>query len=228
MSDKEAADNDPSMIFYRNYDPYKVKGGPGQGIYGPDMDKYKSVSDFRKKKKRKKGIKKRRAMLIQMFLSLAENDNNNLTDIYEEQGITPIPYAPAEPAPIGLNGGIIPPSDLEDKPVSNLGFGVLENHMANDGFIEEKPANYSYLLGKQLGDRDRDAGQASDVLSSILALRLPITLSDYSKFCEGYIDGSEMNPAHAAHERNKVHQYLAKRREQDLPIFPHSQKHPQS
>ena len=133
----------PSMVFYRNYDLYdtegangKAKQGPGQGLYGPDMDKYKSVSDFRRKKRKKK-IKKRQAQLIKMFEILAKKDNNNLTDNYEGV-VTPIPFAPAEVAPLGLLDGIYPQSDLDDKPVGNLYYGQLETHMADDEDSEEE------------------------------------------------------------------------------------------
>lgn len=45
--------------FFSNYDLTDNKSGPGQGIYS-QMDKYKSVSEFRNKRlnKRKKLIKK--------------------------------------------------------------------------------------------------------------------------------------------------------------------------
>src|SRR5665213_4490537 len=119
-------DKDP-LVFYKNYDLYdtegaagKAKQGPGTGLYGPEMDKYKSVQEFREKnKKRKKRIKKRQAQIIQMFLALAEDDKNNLTDPYESQGITPMPYAPAEPAPIGILDGIYPHEDMEGYPTGS-------------------------------------------------------------------------------------------------------------
>jgi hypothetical protein len=62
---------------------------------------------------------------------LAKEDNNNLTDPMEGQ-ITPMPYAPAEPAPNGMLDGIYPQEDREDKPVGSLGYGIMETHMADD------------------------------------------------------------------------------------------------
>lgn len=82
-------------------------------------------------KKRKQRIKKRKAALIQMFIVQATEDKNNLTDPYEFS-ITPIPFAPAEPAPIGLQDGIWPISDLEGRSYNNMYYGITDYHM-NDG-----------------------------------------------------------------------------------------------
>lgn len=54
-----------------------------------------------------------------------------LTDPYDGQ-ITPIPYPPAEPAPMGMLDGIYPQEDRENKSVSPLYYGIMETHMADD------------------------------------------------------------------------------------------------
>lgn len=58
-----------------------------------------------------------------------------LTDPLENQ-ITSMPYAPAEPAPIGMLDGIYPQEDRESKPISSLDYGIVETHMADDGVSE--------------------------------------------------------------------------------------------
>jgi hypothetical protein len=138
-------EKEPSLVFYRNYDLYGTEGvsgpakqSPGTGMY-QNMEKYKSVADFRRKRRKKK-IKKRQAQLIRMFEVLAKHDSNNLTDPYEETA-TPIPFAPAEPAQMGMLDGIYPKSDLEDKPVGNLGYGILETHLVDDEEQEEELAD---------------------------------------------------------------------------------------
>jgi hypothetical protein len=108
-----------SLVFFKNYD------------MGEYQEKVKSRG-----KKRKRKIKKRQAQLVHMFKVLAEKDTNNLTDPYEGI-VNPIPFAPAEPAQMGMLDGIYPKSDLEDKPVGNLGYGILETHLAEDEEIEE-------------------------------------------------------------------------------------------
>lgn len=118
-------------VFFRNYDYKDDPTGPGTGLY-QNLDKYKSVSDFRKRKKR---IKQRKKAYLQI---LAKIDSNNLFDPYEDQGVSPMPYAPAEPAPIGMLDGIVPHSDLEGKSPSNLYYGVMETHFADDDEFEEE------------------------------------------------------------------------------------------
>ena len=138
-------DKKPKVLF-KNYDLYPSKTGPGTGLY-QNMDKYKSVSNFRKRKK-KRSIKKREYQIIRMFYSLAGIDINNVPDVYEEQGVTPIPYAPAEPAPIGLLDGIYPREDLEDKTVDNLYYGQLETHFTDDAAADDGKERLHQLLQK--------------------------------------------------------------------------------
>jgi hypothetical protein len=63
-------EKEPVQVFYKNYDAYNTEGangpakqGPGTGFYS-NIEKYKSVSDFRKKRrnKRKKIIEKLKGM----------------------------------------------------------------------------------------------------------------------------------------------------------------------
>lgn len=116
-------------VFFQNYDLYETDGpGPGAGLYSK-MDKYKSISDFRKKK-RAESMRKRRKSMFEAILVTAK-DNNNLTDPTEET-ITPIPFNPAEPAPLGLIDNMYPKEDLEEKPVTNLYYGRLETHFTKD------------------------------------------------------------------------------------------------
>jgi len=68
-------------LFFKNYDLYETEGvngpakqGPGTGFY-QNMDKYKSVSDFRKKKKKR--MKNRKLALLSVILKNA-TDNNSI------------------------------------------------------------------------------------------------------------------------------------------------------
>jgi hypothetical protein len=119
-------------FFQKNFDY-------GSGFYS-NMDKYKSLADFRKKKRKKK-MKKRRAFFISLLYKMAENkekgDNNNLTDATEDV-LTPILADPAIPNTIGLLDDIYPKTDLDDKPVSNLYYGRLETHNADDNKENDK------------------------------------------------------------------------------------------
>jgi hypothetical protein len=72
---------------------------------------------------------------IERNFDYVNDDQNNLTDPYENTGIE-IPFPPAEPSPIGTLDGIYPREDLEGKSVSNLYYGVLDEHQfSNDGSV---------------------------------------------------------------------------------------------
>src|ERR1019366_16797 len=89
-----------------------------------NSDKYKTITDTAKKKRKKR--RKRIAQMVDIMLKLAEIDKA------ETDANMSIPFAPAEPAPIGMLDGIYPKSDLEDKSVGNLYYGVLDSHFADD------------------------------------------------------------------------------------------------
>lgn len=111
------------MVFFRNYD-YVDTGGdsPGTGLYS---GKYKSVMEFRQKKRNKNMKKRERA--IKDLVRNASDDQNELTDHYE-MTTTPIPWNPPEIAPFGLFDGIYPQEDLEDKPIwGPMFYGILES-----------------------------------------------------------------------------------------------------
>ncbi len=122
-------------VLYKNYDLYAVEPtdlGPGTGFH-QNMDKYKSVADFReaKRKRNEHKAKTRKALFKCIELQASKKDMNNLVDPTEGQ-VTPMPFSPAEPAPLGLYDGIYPQEDLENKPVTNLYYGRLETHLADD------------------------------------------------------------------------------------------------
>lgn len=135
LRDKEDRQvKEPLQVFYKNYDLYDTDGvdgpakqGPGTGLY-QHMNEYKSVADF-KKKKRKKKMQERRAAFL--FI-LSKTDVNKIITPEDEIANPLIPYAPAEPAQIGVLDGIYPKSDLEDHPVGNLYYGIMETHLVDD------------------------------------------------------------------------------------------------
>jgi hypothetical protein len=86
--------------------------------------------DYNERQDRLKKNHRHRSRLA--LFEKALEDNNNLTDPMAGQ-ITPIPFPPAEPAPIGILDGIYPQEDQEGKPVANLYYGIMETHMADDG-----------------------------------------------------------------------------------------------
>lgn len=117
-------------VFFKNYDLYDTGGpSPGTGLY-QHMSEYESVSDFRRKK-RKENISKRRKAFFEALLLTTASDKNNLTDATEDT-ITSIPWNPGVGSPVGLLDNMYPGEDLEDKPVSNLYYGRLETHPADD------------------------------------------------------------------------------------------------
>ncbi len=134
-------------VFFKNYDLYETEGvggkdkapSPGAGFY-QNMNKYKSVADFLKKKR--KGQKRRKMALLYaiMYPDTVVGKKYSSQDPYEDQNITPLaPLSPAEIDPIGLLDSIYPQSDLEGKGPENLYYGRLETHeyAASDGEVEE-------------------------------------------------------------------------------------------
>lgn len=129
---------EPLQVFYKNYDLYDTGDpSPGKGFYS-DMEKYKSISDFRTKKRKKK-MKERQATFLHFLVKVAE-DQNNLTDPTEGQ-VTPIPFSPAEPNSLGLLDGIYPKEDLEGKPVTNLYYGRVDVNTVDEEDFEEDAEN---------------------------------------------------------------------------------------
>lgn len=169
------------MVLYKNYDYVDNDlNGPGEGLYNGEMDKYKSVDDF--KKKTRKRLKKIRNAFLQAevvkqivaseakmteaydtilknikqtnldecFSQLVEKvgnlldlhaelkeDQNNLSDPTENT-ITPIPLAPKDVNPIGIDDGIWPLAEFQEKPSGNLYYGKLDGPWSADDKIEEE------------------------------------------------------------------------------------------
>lgn len=129
------------LVFFKNYDYANTpeKGGPGKGLYNGEMDKYKSVGDFLKKKKQRNRKRRKMALLLAItfpkfakdktFKSEEGDDENDIQDPYEEQGMElNLPVSPAEVSMLGMYDGITQKDDLDGKPMSNLYYGVLETH----------------------------------------------------------------------------------------------------
>lgn len=84
-------------VFYRNYDLYETEGvdgpakqGPGTGFY-QNMHKYKSISDFRKKKRKEKARKKKLALLrIACDCNLIDFPSDTIQNTIPFDGVTPI------------------------------------------------------------------------------------------------------------------------------------------
>lgn len=113
-------------VFFRNYDLYETGNiGPGAGFYS-NMNKYKSVSDFLKQKRKKKMQNRRKKLLVAM----ASNDTNDLKDVGDEQNLTPMIWNSAPPggSPLGILDGVLTDSDLDNVPVGNLYYGKTEMH----------------------------------------------------------------------------------------------------
>lgn len=138
----------PRGVFFQNYDLYETEGvngppkeGPGAGLY-QNMQKYKSVADFlkEKRKRKQKMLKRRKALLQAILIATAdvkkekekEEDKNNIEDPSEEYDNYSIPVPASDINPIGLLDNMYPGPDLEDKPVTNLYYGRLETHYAKD------------------------------------------------------------------------------------------------
>lgn len=239
-------------VFFKNYDLYETEGAggkdkapsPGTGFY-QNMNKYKSVADFLKKKR--KGQKRRKMALLYaiMYPDAVVGKKYSSQDPYEDQGITPlVTLSPAEIDPIGLLDSIYPQSDLEGKGPENLYYGVLETHeyAADDGQAQDDTIDY-YKLGLKIGADDlKDMGFGSDILSGATALIQPYTLDpnddDYEKklleYARGYIEGSKM-PAKgkgygsAENELKVLHRHLQqikKLKEANEPLQPGQYIHP--
>jgi hypothetical protein len=186
------------LVFFRNYDLYDTpeKGGPGTGLYS---GKYKSVEEFRNRKKKQKKKQKKRAFLLKMLLKLANKDINKITDPTNDT-TTPIPYPPAEVSPIGMLDGIYPKSDLEGNQTSNLYYGIMETHMAEDGSTDDDEASQNerqeaYFLGFEHGKYDLENDQVGDILASFNATSKVAGHPDeeiWIAYTQGYADGSQM------------------------------------
>jgi len=129
-------------LLFKNYDLYETEGvngpgkvkTPGKGLY-QNMDKYKSVSDFRKKKRKAPMLYRKMALLTAIAEpeSVKDKEYEDSNNIDANEDVTPIPISPAEVAPIGMLDGIYPQEDLDGKPVSNLYYGRMETHLSDDG-----------------------------------------------------------------------------------------------
>jgi hypothetical protein len=124
------------MVFYKNFDYVdNDPNGPGEGLYHGKMDKYKSVDEFRKKKRKR--LQKIRGFIIDYLLKQAEKkDKNNLVDPTEGI-ITSIPLAPQDVNPLGLMDGVWPLADSQEFSKGNLYYGELDGAHADDGKNEE-------------------------------------------------------------------------------------------
>jgi len=124
-------DKDPSHVyprkpvFYQNYDLYETegvdgppKGGPGTGFYS-HMNKYKSVSDFRKKKRQEKARKKKMALLRIAC-------DCNLLDFPSDSIQNTIPFESSNP--IGMLDTMYPQlTDGEGHTVNKVYYGNSDN-----------------------------------------------------------------------------------------------------
>ena len=146
-------------VFYRNYDLYETEGvdgpakqGPGTGFYS-HMDKYKSVSDFREKKRKEKARKKKLALfsiacdcnLLDFPSDSIQNDiPTTSTSIGVFDNMNPLPTdgeghtlnkvyygnddnsGPNDFNPLGTNDGNDKPIDEEPNETKNNYYGILD------------------------------------------------------------------------------------------------------
>lgn len=113
-------------LLYKNYDLYetpgvdgKAKQGPGEGLY-QNLDKYKSVSDFLKKKRKKKRAQRRQALLsILLKQAIDFPIDDQISDpILGDSGTY------SDSVPIGGQlDEYLPLNDFEDKNPTQLDFG---------------------------------------------------------------------------------------------------------
>jgi hypothetical protein len=116
--------------------------------YGTNERQKRLKKLIRKHKHRKK------MAIFQAAIKLAEQDSNNLTDPMAGQ-ISVMPYAPAEPAPIGMLDGLIPNEDFESKPAQSQYYGIMETHFSDDGATTEDTAmhrGHTITLFKEDGE----------------------------------------------------------------------------
>jgi hypothetical protein len=162
--------------FFRNYDLYETEGvdgkakhGPGAGFY-QNMDKYKSVSDFLKKRRERNkdkhkadDIKKKRAARRLALLKIA-------IDFPVDDQVSGIPFSGDGPlvGESNLIGGYLdeylPEHDFEGKSPDKLDFGRdyvhedPESHEKEDGgdFPNKEPGLYGLPDGMEPAELDAD------------------------------------------------------------------------
>jgi len=141
-------------VFFKNYDLYETEGvngpakqGPGTGFFS-NIHKYKSVSDFLKKKRNRKNRKRKLALLA--FAA----DKNNI-DFIDDESVNTIPYE--EVLQIGLLDNINPElTDKDGHPISKLYYGTEDSpdpikfnpfgiQDGNERVIDEEPAETKNL-----------------------------------------------------------------------------------
>lgn len=130
--------------FYQNYDLYETEGvngkakqGPGTGLY-QNMDKFKSVSDFLKKKRKKRS--KKAAIRIKILKAILKQaidfpvDNSFKDPISPEENTSiqvALPFG-------GLADEYTPVNDQEDKSVDKLNFGRDYQNDRTEPNVEEE------------------------------------------------------------------------------------------
>ena len=158
-------------VIFKNYDLYDVgNSGPGAGFY-QNMDKYKSISDFLKKK-RKKSIKRKLSLakliyndvkylnsVIDIYLKASVDDN--YIDFTTDDSVTILPFDETNQV-----GGIADiqqtgPADENNRTVDNLSYETEIDEDANvrdiiDNIISPTDIYYkgNPYFGKQNTDND--------------------------------------------------------------------------